>query len=507
MKLEQVFEKKVFRTKIKSDQVRWNEIGFGYFVSPFMALISNAIFAAYLNRYYVDVIGWTKLGVFSTILPMFSVVFVILGNIMIGRMIDSTRTSQGKARPYLLISIPILAIAMLLMFSVPFEGSAIVQIIGITVSYNLYYAVAYPCYYTAHNSMVSLSTRDTDKRGILATLSNASTVAAAGLGGSILVPFFLQSYMFVVGENGLDAAASYQHWRVLALALAVVTAIGVLLEYYFTRERITEESQGVEQKASASAVSMKQHAKACTSDKYWWMIILFVLIFQMGQAFKNGMMGFYVRWMFDDVMNSVSPEQTSGTMMSALGVIGGIPSVLGMVVAWPIAKKLGKKNSIVLGLFLGIAGGMVAFLNVHDFKTVCVGIFLKSLGIIPAQFVMLALVSDVLDHLEAKNGFRSDGFTMAIYSAIFGALGGLCNGILNGLLKFAGYVNTGIPADPVAKMPIENLATWTGEIAYRQMGGVEQVLAFLYLVVDIITFAISIILIWKLNVEKNLKEE
>ena len=51
--------------------------------------------------------------------------------------------------------------------------------------------------------------------------------------------------------------------------------------------------------------------------------------------------------------------------------------------------------------------------------------FAWSFGIIPAQYVLLALLFDVLDHMEAKNGFRSDGFTMVIYAG----LAGLCNGI------------------------------------------------------------------------------
>ena len=205
---------------------------FGYLGAPFLAMISNAVFAAYLNRYYVDVLGWTKFGLFSALLPMVSVIFVIAGNLVVGSLIDRTRTAAGKARPYLLLSIPLLAAAILLLFLTPVKGSGLAQILWIAVSYNLYYAVAYPCYYTAHNSMVSLSTRNSSQRGILATLSNASTVGAAGVGGSILVPILLQSYMFVTDENGLNVEASYLHWRVLAVFLAVLTAVGVLLEYY-----------------------------------------------------------------------------------------------------------------------------------------------------------------------------------------------------------------------------------------------------------------------------------
>lgn len=86
--------------------------------------------------------------------------------------------------------------------------------IWVALSYNLYYALAYPCYYTAHSSMVSLSTRDTNKRGLLATMSNASMAAAAGVGASIIVPVLLQSYMFVCkGDHSDVICDSMGSWR------------------------------------------------------------------------------------------------------------------------------------------------------------------------------------------------------------------------------------------------------------------------------------------------------
>ena len=239
MKITDIVEKPIFRTKIKSADVKIPEMIIGYFLAPFCAMLANSIFGAYLNRYYVDVLGWTKFGAFATLLPVVSVIFVILGNLMIGRWIDNTRTSQGKARPYLLLAVPMVVVAVILLFMTPKEGSNAVQMIWIAVSYNLYYAVAYPCFYTAHSSMVSLSTRDSSQRGMLATLSNAAMVASAGIGASIVVPVLLQSYLFVTGDQGLDIDASYAHWRIVSIALCVCCFLGILLEYYFTRERIT----------------------------------------------------------------------------------------------------------------------------------------------------------------------------------------------------------------------------------------------------------------------------
>ncbi|HIT89015.1 MAG TPA: MFS transporter, partial [Candidatus Merdenecus merdavium] len=73
MKESKFFENPLVRTKITSANVKPKEMLLGYFIGPFCAFISNAIFGAYLNRYYSDVLGWTntsKFGIFSSLLPM-----------------------------------------------------------------------------------------------------------------------------------------------------------------------------------------------------------------------------------------------------------------------------------------------------------------------------------------------------------------------------------------------------------------------------------------------------
>ena len=481
--LKKIVEQPAFHTKISSDEIRLPEIALGYFLAPFCAMLTNAIFGAYLTRYYADVLGWTKhaFGAFAALLPIVSVIFVVFGNLTIGRWIDNTKTKAGKARPYMLASIPLLVAAILLIFSSPNNGT-VMEMLWIALSYNLYYALAYPCYYTAHSSMVSLSTRDTNKRGLLATTSNAALVAAAGIGASILVPVLLQSYMFVYDGWELDAAASYSHWRVLSIVFSLVTAAGILIEFYFTKERVTEETMD---QPAEERIPAERHRAACFSSRYWWMVMLYVLFYLMGQLIKNTSMSFYSRWMFESVLWAEDPEKASGALMSALGFIGGLPAALGMFIVWPLANKFGKQRAIVTGLTLSLAGGLVAFLGVHDFKIVCAGVALKAIGIVPSQFILLALISDVLDHLEAENGFRSDGFTMSVYSAIMVGLLGLAMGIVSGLLGFAGY-----DASPV-----------------RQPKAVENVLILTYLGLDLIAFTISVILLWRMDVEKYSEED
>ena len=486
--MNRFFENPALKTKITSYQVKLQEMLIGYFLAPLCAMMANSIFSAYLTRYYADVIGLTdkQFGIFSMMLPVVSTIFVIAGNLFVGQLIDNTRTPAGKARPYLLLAVPVMAIAIILLFMTPGGDNIestnyLMKMVWIAISFNLFYAVGYPCYYTAHSSMVALSTRNGSQRGLLATLSNASMVAAAGVGASIIVPILLQPFMFVTGADGtIDRAASYNNWRLLGIILAIVTGLGIALEYYFTRERITEETMALNIKEEK--IPMKKHVQVCTREKYWWMVVIFILFFQMGQLVKNTSMSFYVRWMFDSVLASSTPEATSGALMSTLGLVGGLPSAVGMVIAWPLASKLGKKRAVVLGLILSLAGGLVAFINVNSFPIVTLGVVLKAIGIIPAQYVMVAILSDVLDHLEAKHGFRSDGFTMSIYGATMVGLAVLSMGIVNIFLGAMGY-DAALTAQPKSAQ--------TGMV-------------IVYLCMDMIGFVVSIIALWRMDVEKHL---
>ena len=101
------------------------------------------------------------------------------------------------------------------------------------------------------------------------------------------------------------------------------------------------------------------------------------------------------------------------------------------------------------------------------------------------KHVTLALLSDVLDHLEAKNGFRSDGFTMSVYGAIMVGMTGLGNGMINILLTLSGY-------DAAASV---------------QNGAVQNMLAFCHLGAEPICFAVIIILMRSLKVERYIEED
>jgi len=72
-----------------------------------------------------------------------------------------------------------------------------------------------------------------------------------------------------------------------------------------------------------------------------------------------------------------------------------------------------------------------------DYELVGIGIALKCLGSSPACYLILAMLADVIDHVEYKHGIRTDGLTMSIYSSLMVAatpIGGAIIQALNGML-------------------------------------------------------------------------
>ena len=132
------------------------EAAIGYLVGPTLALLANSILANYFNKYMTDVLkvnSWAS--AFFTWLPVISVIFVVIGNILVGRLMDNMKSKAGKARPLLLISLPISLIALLFLFVFPpynandtswYTG----MLVCIAIGYNLWFAFAYPMYYTPH---------------------------------------------------------------------------------------------------------------------------------------------------------------------------------------------------------------------------------------------------------------------------------------------------------------------------------------------------------------------
>ena len=499
------FETPLMRSKIKSRTVSlFPEAGLGYLLGPILALVGNGVVNIWLIQYWDKVLGlgaWAPL--FETLLPIISAIVIIIGNIFVGKLMERKPSLAGKARPLILISMPFILVAMLVLFLVPFPEAAQestlladiaagkVQIVDgkisgtptftggllasifIAIGYNLYYAIAWPIYYTSHSALVNLSTRDSGKRGLLGTAIMAAQLGAAGVSGMFggllvdllgLLPKYNYSEAYIAAaklgdvkftndfvealkdpailadwesHTAITRAEANGKWTILMIVMIAALFVGCLLEYFFTRERITEENiknaeasgANGEAKLEAKKVTMSQQIKVCMHDKYWWMLMIFWFLYQFGGMMKNNDMSFFSQALTGT--NSVS---------SVINTVGAIPTALGMAIVWPLAAKLTKSKTIAFGGVVAAIAAAASFAclavpgNTAAITGISVASFcIKALGTAPAMYISVALMANILDHQEAVHGIRTDGFTMAVYGSIMVAMSGICNGIIVGL--------------------------------------------------------------------------
>ena len=104
-----LFKSKLLKSRINSDKVGGREKWLGYLLGPCGAILLNAVLATYLNVYYTDVLNLTHVwgGIFLTLFPIVSKIIDAFTNVIMGYVIDRTRTPEGKARPWLLLSAPL----------------------------------------------------------------------------------------------------------------------------------------------------------------------------------------------------------------------------------------------------------------------------------------------------------------------------------------------------------------------------------------------------------------
>ena len=476
-----IFTSPLLSTKIKSNSVKlFPEAALGYLLGPILALISNGVVNIWLIQYWDKVLmlgDWNPL--FETLLPILSAILIVIGNLFVGKLMEKKPTIAGKARPFILLGMPLVAVALLVLFIVPLPvGNGTAAAVGgtngqfpnlwasviIAIGYNLYYAFAWPIYYTSHSALVNLSTRDGGSRGLLSTCIMAAQLGAAGLSGMAggilvdligLLPVYhvtsldknfstYKEALSAAGNNAADIitkitpAEANSKWTILMVIMIVCLVIGCLLEYYFTRERITEENvktlemkevEGESSSSNAKGVSMGEQIKICMKDKYWWIIMIFFFLYQFGGQMKNNDLSFY------------SQAFTGGTSLSSfINTLGAIPTAVGMILVWPLANKFSKSKTILGGCALAFVASLLSFVclipNASDGVVWGVSItsfMVKALGTAPAMYISLALLANVLDHQEALYGKRTDGFTMSIYGSIMVAMSGVCNGIIVGL--------------------------------------------------------------------------
>lgn len=421
MSTNSLLKRSVFNSRIVSQNITAKEKWLGYLAGPAGALLVNALLAqGFLNVFYTDELGiggvWG--GLLLVVFPIVSKILDAITNLIMGAVIDRTRTVHGKARPWLLLSVPLVVICGILLYFVPTHASTTVKVTWVIASYNLYYCFAFTMYNITHMMMVPLSTRNDMQRSKLAVFNNVANIAITGILVALLFPALVLPRI----KGNIDA------WVSFMTAAAIIMLPVMLLEYYYTKERVTFDGP---QEQKADEHTFKDKIKVCMSSKNWWILVAFWLFYWVGQLTRSNAITYYANW----VLGSTYAD---GTTQMLLNVIGGLPMGIGIFLVWPLAKRFGKTAVTATGFILCTIGDIICFLNPSNMVIVLIGQFILNTGIVPAAYVFPALMASVFDEIEYKCGYRCDGVATSVINSMNTIAVGISIGVFNLLIR--GYI-------------------------------------------------------------------
>lgn len=412
-----LFSSPLLDSRVRGENTTRAEQIFGYFLGPCLVYMAyTALAGTYLTQFYTDVLGLA--GGLLVWMPLISKLLAGVAGILIGRLIDRTRTRQGKARPWIFLSGMLLFVCGILLYAVP-RASYRVQIAWVVVSYNLFFSLAFSVYSLSHSLMVPLSTRDTKQRDSLAMLTSTGTAMLPGMLSTIIMPLLVRQ--IGVGDGARGA------WLTVMSCLSALAIPATLLEYYFTLERVSDRTDDV------PVASFGKQISFCFRDRYWVLVMVFTLLLHLCSNMSTSSMLYYCNWVLGNSVSSGAGKQI------AVNMIGQLPMGAGVFLLWPLVRKFGKRKVTVVGFFLAALGSLGVLLSGNRMTMVLGCLIVKSFGSLPT-YVMTAYLAEALDHIEWKNDCRAGGFSASVQSIIFMAVMGLSQTILLAGINRFGYI-------------------------------------------------------------------
>ena len=427
---------KIFDSRVPAEKITGREKILGFFMGPIAVMVMNSILTNYLNVYYTDVLKISAIwgGMFISLFPIVAKVLDVLTFVIMGMIVDRTKSRQGKARPWILFAAPLMFVCMILLFVVP-KGNDNLTAVWIFISYTIFYAVAYTMYSTAHTLMVPLATKDDQERRKLSTVANTPGMAAGSF-VAILFPTIIVPFLGV----------SESRWVKAAVIIAVFAFPLMLLEFFFTRDRVTNVGETTHQEAQK--LSLKEQLQCCMKSRAWVSLMIYLIIIHLVNALFGTATFYYCNW----VLGSYNDGHTQALFYA----LGQAPLGVGILLCNPICKKLGKRNAMLLGMIIATAGAALCLVNPRNLPLVLTGQVIRTIGLIPSTYMVSGLLGDALDDVEHVSGTRCDGFSSSVFNCIITISGGIALCAFNFGISHLGYQAPTEGMIPVQPQSIQN---------------------------------------------------
>ena len=382
-----------------------------YGCGDFSSNIMYSAMAAFLMFYYTDYIGVSAAVVGSIML--FSRIFDGISDLIMGVIIDRTKSPFGKARIWILRLVIPYALGTVLLFSVPAGWSEMAKYVYIFFSYNIAFTVLFTGINLPYATLTALMTQDQYERSVLSIFR--MILATCG------TLFIKTCTLPVVKFFGDDARA----WTYTFIVFGALEIITFMITFLFTRERVNTS----EDKRMSVPISLG--FKALVKNKYWFMATLNLVLIFIAQGVNGSSEVYYAK----EVLGN-------GNLVGTFSVALQVTQIVCMFFIAGFVKKFGKRDVLMTGAAIMIAGYGIMGIGAESLPILIVGCMLRGVGNAGISACMFAMVTDTIEYGEWKTGIRTEGLINS--AASFGQKigNGLSNVVMGAILAAGGYVGT-----------------------------------------------------------------
>ena len=339
-----------------------------------------------------------------------------------------------------------------------------------------------------YGSLLNVMTADSDEKSVL-----SSYRMFFAYGGSFIALFaweplcnmFDKTKLAVEGASGLAAiSTSPEAWQKAMIVIATCCFVLFVLCFLLTKEHVHSES----------TVSVGKDLGLLVRNKPWWLLIGAAL----ASNLFNTVRGTTTAYFFADYIQQLVSLDGRWAFLVSAGIflsIGEISNMVGVVLAVPMSKHLGKKSTYMISM-AALVGLSIAFFFLpatpggYWSMLVFQVIISTFTGVISP--LVWSMYADVADYSELKDGTASTGliFSSASMAQKFGgAFGGAA--VMWMLAAFgydttAGAVQTETAITglrilmswvPAAVAALSILVVWFYPLTKKKMEGVQVELA------------------------------
>lgn len=389
---------------------------FAYGLGDYAGNLVYSAISAFLLVYYTDVLGVAAAAAGSVM--AISKIFDGVSDLVMGRIVDNTKSKWGKARPWIIrMSIP-LAVCTVLMFSVPGSLTGAMQIGYMFISYNLVSTVFYTGLNVPYATLQGLITTNQYERGLLGNFRMLLATFGTMTINSVVMPM---CRFFGGGDN-----TSQMGWTITFIILMIAFLALNFVTFLFCKERVSQESDA--SGSAAKGPSVVECLKSLVVNKYWILnvIQLFSMYFMMSTFFGGNY--YFSQYVIGD--EGSYPILSNTLSMAQMGMMFITPFIM---------RKLSKRWLGFIGMGVSGIGFILTAMAGTNVNMVVASNVLKGVGFGCGAATMFGILQDAITYGQWKTNVKAAGMGNAASSFCMKIGSGIGTAALGWILGAGGF--------------------------------------------------------------------